>query len=276
MKNGRVKFCPAKEDVSMGKTIVITNRKGGCGKSMTAASLGVGLARQGKKVLMIDTDNQFSLTVSMGVAEPDKLPITLATVITDIINERETDPHAGIIHHPEGVDIMPANNTLTGIELALAPLIGREIILRQYIDKVKPLYDYVLIDTCPTLDILTVNALAAADSAIIPVPPKFLDAKGLELLLKSIAQVRRAINPKLEIGGILLTMVDKRPNFTKGIIGMIEEAYGGKIRIFKDCIPLSVRAAEASATGKSIFSHDPNGRVAAAYAALAGEVREIA
>ncbi len=256
----------------MGKVLVITNRKGGCGKSFTTASLGVGLARQGKRTLIIDTDNQHSLTVSMGVAEPDKLPVTLATIITGIVGDKDIDPAAGIIHHTEGVDIMPANNTLTGIELSLAPLIGRETILRQYIDKVKPLYDYILLDTCPTLDILTINALAAADSAIIPVTPKFLDAKGLELLLKSIAQVRRAINPKLEIGGIIFTMVDKRPNFTKGIISMIEEAYGGRIRIFKDYIPHSVRAAEASATGKSIFTHDPNGKVAAAYAALTQEV----
>jgi chromosome partitioning protein len=224
----------------------------------------------------------------MGVAEPDKLPVTLSTVIADIIKKRnadpmdaiieesDPDPSVGIIHHSEGVDLLPANSSLTGIELALASIIGRETILRQYIDKVKPFYDYVLIDTCPTLDLLTINALAAADSAIIPVVPRFLDSKGLELLLKSIAQIRRAINPTLEIGGILFTMVDKRPNFTKGIIGMIETAYGEKIRIFNDYIPLSVRAAEASATGKSIFTHDPTGKIAAAYDALAKGVLESA
>ena len=261
---------------TMGKSIVITNRKGGCGKSFTAASLGVGLVRQGKKVLLLDADNQHSLTVSMGVSEPDKLPVTLATVIADILDEKDFDPTAGIIHHAEGVDIMPSNNSLTGIELALAQLIGRETILRQYIEKVQPLYDYILIDTCPTLDLLTINALAAADSAIIPVAPKFLDAKGLELLLKSIAQIRKFINPGLTIDGILLTMVDKRPKFTKEIIGMINEAYGEKIRVFAEHIPHSVRAVEASATGKSIFTHDPNGTIAAAYAALAEGVLENA
>ncbi|MCL2815105.1 MAG: ParA family protein [Oscillospiraceae bacterium] len=260
----------------MGKTIVITNRKGGCGKSFTAASLGVGLTRQGKKVLLIDADNQHSLTVSMGVTEPDNLTVTLATVISDIIAENDIDPAAGIIHHSEGVDIMPANSSLTGIELTLAPLIGRETIIRQYIEKVKPLYDYLLIDTAPTLDLLTVNALAAADSALIPVTPKFLDAKGLELLLKSIAQIRKFVNPNLTINGILLTMVDKRPNFTREIIAMIEKAYGGEIRIFKEYIPHSIRAAETSATGKSIFTHNPNGKVAAAYASLAREVLDNA
>jgi chromosome partitioning protein len=256
----------------MGKVLVVTNRKGGCGKSFTTASLAVGLAQQGKKTLIIDTDNQHSLTVSMGMAEPDKLPVTLANIITDIIGEKAIDPTAGIIHHAEGIDLLPANSTLTGIELALAPLIGRETILRQYTDAVRPLYDYVLLDTSPTLDLLAVNALAAADSAIIPATPKFLDAKALELLLKSIAQIRRAINPKLTIGGILLTMVDKRPKFTRDIINAIDAAYGENIRIFEQHIPHSIRAVEATANGISIFTHDPNGKVAAAYRSLVGEV----
>ena len=184
----------------MGKTILIGARKGGVGKTMTAASLGVGLAREGKRTLVIDTDSQFSLTVSLGVKEPDNLPVTLSTVMNNIISETGFDPASGIIHHTDGVDLLPANSSLTGIELALAPLIGRETVLRQYIEMVKPLYDYILIDTPPTLDLLTVNALAAADSVIIPVVPKFLDAKGLELLLRSIAQIRRQINPSLFIG----------------------------------------------------------------------------
>ena len=170
----------------MGKIFVISARKGGCGKTMTAASLGVGLARQSKKVLLIDTDNQHSLTVSMGISEPGKLPITLATIMADIIAKKDIDTSAGIIHHSEGVDILPANDSLTGIEITLAPVIGREIILRKYVEIVKPLYDIIIIDTSPTLDLLSINALAAADSVIIPVTPKFLDAKGLELLLKTI------------------------------------------------------------------------------------------
>jgi chromosome partitioning protein len=212
----------------------------------------------------------------MGIAEPDKLTVSLATVMTDIINETERAATDGIIHHSEGADIMPSNNGLAGMEIALAPLIGRETVLKQYIDRVKPLYDYVLIDTAPTLDLMTVNALAAADSAIIPVAPKYLDAKGLELLLKSIAQIRRAINPNLGVGGILLTMVDKRTNFTREIISLIENAYGGQLRIFPGHIPHSVRAAETSATGKSIFTHDPNGKVAAAYAGFTKAVMEVA
>jgi chromosome partitioning protein len=260
----------------MGKVLVITNRKGGCRKSTTAASLGVGLARQGKKTLIIDADSQHSLTISMGVQEPDKLPVTLKTVMGHIIDETEYDPTNGLIRHAEGIDILPANNSLAGMEITLAPLIGRETVLRQYIDGVKHLYDYVLIDTAPTLDLLTVNALAAADSVIIPVTPQYLDAKGLELLLKSIAQIRRQINPNLDIGGILLTMVDNRTNFSREIITLVENAYAGKIHIFGGYIPRSVRAAEASATGSSIFTYDPTGKVAAAYAALTREVMSYA
>lgn len=173
----------------MGKTIFVGARKGGVGKTMTAASLGVGLVRQGKKTLLIDADSQHSLTISLGIKEPDKLPITLAGVMNDIISERSFNPTAGIIRHSEGVDLLPSNSSLAGIELALAPLIGRETVLRQYIEMVKPLYDFILIDTPPTLDLLTLNALAAADSVIIPIVPRILDAQGLELLLKSIAQI---------------------------------------------------------------------------------------
>lgn len=256
----------------MGKTIFVGARKGGVGKTMTAASLGVGLARQGKKTLLIDADSQRSLTVSLGVKEPDKLKVTLASVMADLINESAIDPTAGIIRHAEGVDLLPANSRLTGIELALATLIDRELVLRQYIDAIKTLYDFILIDTPPTLDLLTLNALASADSVIIPVAPKYLDALGLELLLKAVAQIRRRLNPTLAIDGILLTMVDRRANLTREVIASIENAYGGGIRIFSEHIPHSVRAAETSAQGVSIFTHDPNGKVAAAYAALTREV----
>jgi chromosome partitioning protein len=257
---------------TIGKTIFIGARKGGVGKTTTTASLGVGLARKGKKTLVIDADGQHSLTVSLGVREPDKLPFTLATAMNHVISETDFSPTDGIIHHAEGVDLLPANSSLTGIELALAPLIGRETVLRRYVEQLKPLYDYILIDTAPTLDLLTVNALAAADSVIIPVAPKYLDALGLELLLKSVAQIRRQINPSLEIEGVLLTMVDRRANFTQEIISLIENAYGGKIRIFGEHIPRSIRAAECSARGVSIYQYDPKGKVAAAYAAIVGEV----
>jgi len=260
----------------MCKIIAVSTLKGGVGKTMTAASLSVGLVKQGKRVLCIDADAQHSLTVSLGVPEPEKLPETLSTIISNIISDVGFSPTAGIIRHSEGVDLLPSNNTLVGMEMALVSQIGRESILRQYLDKVKMNYDYAVIDCAPSIDLLTINALAAANHVIIPVVPKFLDAKGLELLLKSVAQVQRQINPALSIGGILLTMVDKRANFTKDIISTVEKAYGGKIHIFSEHIPHSVRTVESTAQGRSIFSCDPNGKVAAAYAALTKEVLGIA
>jgi len=256
----------------MGKTIAVSNFKGGVGKTMTAASLSAGLVRQGKSVLCIDADAQHSLTVSFGVSEPEKLPVTLTTIMSSIINETDYDPASGTIHHSDGIDLLPSNSTLAGLEISLAGLIGRETVLRQHIDSIKAQYDYIVVDCAPSLDLLTVNALAAADSIIIPVIPKYLDAKGLELLLKRIAQVKRQINPSLIISGILLTMVDRKAIFTRDIISLIEDAYGDRIRIFGEHIPRSIRAAESTAQGVSIFSYDPNGKVATAYAALTREV----
>ena len=255
----------------MCKTIAVSNLKGGVGKTMTAASLGVGLARMGKRTLVIDCDSQHSLTVSFGVSEPQKLTETLASVMMNVINETEFEPLTGIIQNLEGADLLSANSGLTGVELALVQTIGRETVLRQYVERLKQFYDYIIIDCAPTLGLLTINALAAADSIIIPVCPRFLDAKGLELLLKSVSQIKRQINPSLEIWGILLTMVDTRANFTKEVISSIENAYGGKIKIFSEHIPRSVRVTEASANGVSIFQYDPNGKVASAYNALVKE-----
>jgi chromosome partitioning protein len=259
----------------MGKTITVSNLKGGVGKTMTAASLAFGLARQGKSVLCLDADAQNSLTVSLGVAELDKLPTTLSTMMSKIINKSDFTATEGVIQHPDGIFLLPSNQTLAGMEIVLVQQYGRETILRQYISRVKPFYDYVVVDSPPSLDLMTVNALAAADSIVIPVTPKYLDLKGMELLLRTIEMLRGQINPELTIDGILLTMVDRRTNFTRDIIGMIEKLYGESIRIFKDYIPLSVRAAEASVTGRSIFEYDPRGKVAAAYDALAKGVMDI-
>ncbi|MDR0915653.1 MAG: ParA family protein [Oscillospiraceae bacterium] len=260
----------------MATVISVSNQKGGVAKTTTAANLATGLARHGKRVLAIDADPQHSLTVSLGVTAPDKLTTTLATVIHGIINDADIDPASGIIHHVEGADLMPANISLANTELALVNAMSRETVLRQYIDAVRPLYDFVVIDTPPSLGMLTVNALAASDIVIVPVAARFLDAKGLELLLKSISQIQRKINRNLAISGILLTMVDRRANFTREIITLIEGAYGGNIRIFDEHIPRSVRAAESSATGKSVFTHEPTGKVAAAYESLVREVLKSA
>lgn len=252
--------------------MAVVNQKGGTGKTTTCENLGVGLAMEGKKVLLVDTDPQASLTICLGHPVPDQLSPTLSDMMGKILLEQSIAPGEGILHHPEGVDLMPANIELSGLEVSLVNAMSRETILRQYLDTVKQNYDFILLDCMPSLGMLTVNALAAADNVLIPVQAAYLPAKGLEQLLQTINKVRRQINPKLKIEGILLTMVDSRTNYSKEISSLIRENYGGKLKVYKTDIPRSVRAEEISAEGTSIFKHDPRGKVADAYRVLTKEV----
>ena len=257
------------------KVIAITNQKGGVGKTTTTVNLGVGLAKEGYRVLLIDADPQGSLTVSLSVKNPDELPVSLASVLQRVIEDRPINEHMGIIQHQEGVDLLPSNIELSGLEISLFNVMSREFILKGYVDEIRKNYDYILIDCMPSLGMMTVNSLVAADSVIIPSQPNFLSTKGLNLLMHSISKVKRQINPRLSIDGILLTMVDSRTNNAKDIISSLRSAMGSNIRVFDTEIPHSVRAAEASLVGKSIFSHDKNGKVAAAYENLTKEVSDI-
>lgn len=256
----------------MSRIIVIANQKGGVAKTTTTVNLGIGLARKGMRVLVIDNDPQASLTVSLGFHHPERLDYTMTSVLNKVIKEEEFDPRECIIHHKEGVDLLPSNATLNSVESALLSIVGGEQILGEYIGMIKDDYDFILIDCSPNLGMLTYNALAAGDEVIIPVLAEFLPAKGLELLLTTIRQIQKRANKNLVVKGILITMVDARTNFAKDVTNLLKEAYGDKIHIFENMIPNSIRAAEASATGSSIYVHDPKGTVAAAYNALTWEV----
>lgn len=257
------------------KVIAITNQKGGVGKTTTTINLGVGLAQQEKRVLVIDMDPQASLTVCLGNPDPDSLPFTVSNVMKDIMINGEPTEEIPVLQTPEGIDLMPASIDLCGIEVALVNEMSREKILKAYVDSVQSRYDYVLIDCMPSLGMLTLNALCAADSVLIPTQPEFLSAKGLEQLIGTIGRVKKRMNPNLKIDGILFTMQDSRMVFTRQVTDAIRQRYGINTHIMETFIPRSVRAAETSARGKSIFLHDPHGKVAEAYAALAREVMAL-
>ena len=256
----------------MCRVIAIANQKGGVGKTTTCVNLGIGLARAGKRVLLIEADAQGSMAVSLGIREPDSLNMTIVNIMEKIINDEEIKPGEGIIHHAEGIDFIPANIELAGLETSLVNVMSREMVLRLFISEVKADYDYILIDCMPSLGMITINALVAADSVLIPVEAAYLPVKGLQQLIKTIGRVHRKLNRELSIMVILLTKVDRRTNFARDISEQIREVYGNQIHIFQNCIPLSVKAAETTAEGKSIYLHAPKGIVAEGYHCLTEEV----
>ena len=257
----------------MCKVYSVTSQKGGVSKTTTVCNLGAYLVNKGYKVLLIDTDSQGSLTASLGFGDPDSMDVTLSNVMEKEINDESYNRRKyGILHHPEGMDLLPGNIELSGIEVSLVNTWSREFVLKKYIDNIKEFYDFVIIDCASNLSLITINSLVAADKVIVPVHAAYLSLKGLEQLFRTVGKVKKGLNPKLGIDGILITMIDERTNYAKGILELLDIAYGKKIRVYKNKIPASVRAAEISAEGKSIFVHDPKGKVAKAYKGFAEEV----
>lgn len=256
----------------MCKVIAICNQKGGVSKTTTTANLGVGLVRAGKKVLVIDADPQGNLSQSLGIENPDELEVALPSIMEQIMTGEDVDVTKGIVHHKEGIDLMPCNIDLSAVDVSLVHVLSREFIMKTYVDSMREFYDYILIDCMPSLGVITINSLTASDSVLIPVQAAYLPVKGLEQLIKTISLVKKLLNQEIQFEGILISMLNARTNYAKDIMELIREYYEEAIPIFESKIPFSVKAAETSAAGVSIFTLDKKHPVAQAYEKLTKEV----
>ena len=256
------------------KVIAVANQKGGVGKSTSVYCIGAGLAMDGRKVLLVDVDPQGDLTKMLGQRRPHDLPHTLSEQMNAVVQNQSGPEHPEILHHPEGFDFIPANRSLSAVEVGLVNVMSRETVLKRYLDGIKKNYDYVLLDCRPSLGMLVINALSAADHVLIPVQADYLAAEDMTELVGTVQSIRQQINPKLKIGGVFLTMANDT-NFRKDIVAGVKENFGKHLPVLDAVIPATVRLAEISTADKSIFRHEPRGRAAAAYGALVKEVERI-
>ena len=264
----------------MGTIYAVSNQKGGCGKTSLVLNTGAALARMGYRVCLVDCDPQANATMALGYPQPDEIPVTLPHIMSEIIGKGGRIDHSelvqkrGFMLHAQGMDFVPSSIELAGIENVLINTLSRENVLKKFVYQFRDRYDYILLDCMPSLNFVTINAMNTADQILIPMQPQFFSAKGLELLVSTIAEVRENLNPQLKIAGSLFTMFNKQLRFHNEVFEIVNNTYGGFFRIFETKIPVSVRVTETQAQGRSIYEHDPQGKVAEAYSAFAKELIE--
>ena len=252
------------------KIIAIANQKGGVGKTTTTLSIGVALAKENKKVLLVDADPQGNLTTSLGYYEQEDMPVTLADLMYAEIMDKEIKIHDAILHHEEKIDLIPSDISLSAIELSLGNAMSREFILKNCLNTVKNEYDYILIDCSPSLGLITINALTAADSVIIPVQCEYFALEGISKLLNTIKIIKSKLNPSLEIEGFLLTMFDSRLRLANQIYDEVKRHF--QELVFKTIIQRNVKLSEAPSHGIPVILYDADSTGAKNHLALAQEI----
>lgn len=253
------------------KTIAFCNQKGGVGKTVSTGCLGVSLAAAGKRVLLVDFDPQGNLTKGLGFKDKSLYKLSAKDLLLDQVKEVHRNWQDYIVS-TDGLDLLPSNINLAGMDLQLVGMMCRETLLKRALDQFKPHYDYILIDSNPTLSLFTINTLVAADSIIVPMQPEPYPTDGLEDLLQIVHTAKKQLNPNLEIEGILITMIDRRTKLSKHISSEVRAICNGKINVFQTEIPRCIKTAEASLYGKSPITYAPNSESAQAYRLLAKEV----
>ncbi|WP_418463551.1 ParA family protein [Frisingicoccus sp.] len=255
-----------------GKIIVCGSQKGGVGKTVTTFNLAYALTSLGKKVLAVDFDSQGNLSTCMGIEDLRNEEKTIGHLMMAEIEDEPIEAVDDFIQNNAGIDFISANVYLSAVDTKLRLEMGAEKMLSNILEPLRNRYDYILIDTAPTLGSLTINALAAADSVIIPVNPQLLAMMGLQDFIKTVSKIRHRINPRFEIAGILLTMCDSRTNLCKVLVEEVNDTFKGQIKVFETCIPTTVKVGEAVYYNMAVEQYSPKSTAGIAYRNFAKEL----